>query len=140
MSFGYEEGSTCGRNGCTGAIELHEVEDCSCHLSAPCYEHTKPRAFCPDCGWEESDDHVINDYVVSVDKSSGVYRCWEPRKLDSSKIDWRNLPHSSCSMIKEGVYPPGTTREDVEKLVVGTFGGRFAQFGNGTFKYIAYTD
>lgn len=63
-----------------------------------------------------------------------------PRELDPTKIDWRNKPHTSATMIKEGVYPPTATREDVEKLVRGTFGGRFENFGDGRFKYIAYTD
>lgn len=43
-------------------------------------------------------------------------------------------------MIKEGVYPEHLTRQEVEKEVKGTFGGRFEHFGNGKFKYIAYTD
>jgi hypothetical protein len=62
------------------------------------------------------------------------------RKLDQTKIDFHSKPHSSCSMIKEGVYPKGTTREEVEAKVAGTFGGRFERFGCGEFRYIAYTD
>jgi hypothetical protein len=60
--------------------------------------------------------------------------------LNAAQIDWHNKTHSSASMIKEGVYPEGTTRSEVEELVRGTFGGRFEHFGNGKFKYIAYTD
>jgi len=62
------------------------------------------------------------------------------RQLDTSKIDWHDKPHSGCSMVKEGVYPEGTTREQVEAKVKGTFGGRFEQFGAGKFRYVAYTD
>jgi hypothetical protein len=83
---------------------------------------------------------VINDYVVNVDRSTDTYRTWTPRPLDPSKIDWRNLVHTHFTMIKEGVYPEGTTREEVEKLVRGTFGGRFEYFKDGKFKYIAHTD
>ena len=43
-------------------------------------------------------------------------------------------------MIKEGVYPEGMTKEQVREKVKGSFGGRFESFGNGKFKYIAYTD
>ncbi|VVD29199.1 hypothetical protein [Paraburkholderia dioscoreae] len=64
----------------------------------------------------------------------------QERALDSTKIDWRNKSHTSASTIKEGVYPATATREDVEKAVRGTFGGRFEHFGDGRFKYIAYTD
>jgi hypothetical protein len=43
-------------------------------------------------------------------------------------------------MLIDGVYPLGTTREEVVALVKGTFGGRFETFGNGKFRYVAYTD
>lgn len=62
------------------------------------------------------------------------------RKLDPTKIDFNRLPHSSCSMLIEGVCPEGTTQEEVRKLVDGTFGGRFEQWGGGKFRFIAYTD
>lgn len=48
--------------------------------------------------------------------------------------------HSSCSMIIEGTYVDGVTREEVTKAVAGTFGGRYQHFGAGKFSYIAYTD
>ena len=139
-NFGYCEGDTCLRNGCKGIIERHPVNNCSCHLSAPCCACTEPSGYCDDCGWEESEDEIINDYVVSTDKATGAYRSWEPRKLDPTKLDYHSKSHSSCSMIKEGVYPDGMDKEEVRKEVIGTFGGRFEHFGNGKFKYIAYTD
>jgi hypothetical protein len=43
-------------------------------------------------------------------------------------------------MIREGVYPDGTSQEQVRELVKGTFGGRFESFGGGKFRFIAYTD
>lgn len=61
-------------------------------------------------------------------------------ELDPTKISWKSKPHSNSSMIKEGIYPEGTSRQEVEKEVAGTFGGRFEHFGDGKFKYIAYTD
>ncbi len=63
-----------------------------------------------------------------------------PRPLDPRKIDYRIHAHSGSSQRCEGVYPDGTTREEVERCVRGTFGGRFERFGGGTFSYIAYTD
>lgn len=148
---GYEEGSTCCRNHCSGVIETHESDNCSCHLSAPCGSCTAPRNFCPGCGWEEEDDPetyqtTVNDYVVTVNKASGVYKSWEPRPLDPTRIDWRHASHSSCSMIKEGIYPEGTAMEDLMREIEGTFGGRFEYHSRpengrpGRFKYIAYTD
>ena len=66
------------------------------------------------------------------------------RVLDPTKVDFVSKLHSSCSMIKEGVYPQSgndaADREMVRKEVDGTFGGRFESFGGGRFKFIAYTD
>lgn len=64
----------------------------------------------------------------------------KPRQLDSTKIDYRSKMHTASTMIKEGVYPEGTQRGEVEAEVRGTFGGRFEQFGGGKFRYVAYTD
>ncbi len=140
LEFGYCEGDVCKRSGCVGVIKIHPVENCSCHISPPCGSCTEPREYCQECGWEQKDNFELNDYVCSVNKSTGVFYSYELRALDSSKIDWHSKSHSSCSMIKEGVYPQGTSFEEVEKEVRGTFGGRFEYFGNGKFKYIAYTD
>jgi len=65
---------------------------------------------------------------------------FDKTKLDKTKIDWyvKFLPY--YSELKVGVYPEGTTKEEVEKLVRGPFGGRFERFGNGEFSYVAYTD
>lgn len=144
---GWAEGDVCGRAGCAGIIETHPAENCSCHISPPCFACTAPRNFCPECGWEEADEpreYILNDYVVKEDQKTGVFLDWKPRPLDPTRIDYRSLPHSSCSMIKEGVYPPSgddaADRERVRQEVDGTFGGRFEYFGGGKFKFIAYTD
>lgn len=60
--------------------------------------------------------------------------------LDNTKVSWRAAPHTNSSMIKEGVYPLQLSSAEVEREVRGTFGGRFLQFGDGKFKYVAYTD
>ena len=57
-----------------------------------------------------------------------------------NKIRFRIERHSVSSQKCIGTYPEGSTREDVEKLVTGTFGGRLERFGAGHFVYIAYTD
>jgi hypothetical protein len=140
--LGYCEGDTCNRKGCSGVINAHPAENCSCHIAPPCSACTSPRNFCPACGWEESNDKVINDFVVQVDRKTGVHKSWVPRPLDNTKIDWRSSPHSNSSMIKEGVFQVGTDATEVRKCVDGTFGGRFEYFDkeNGKFKFIAYTD
>jgi hypothetical protein len=139
MKIGHEEGERCGRDGCDGVIEFTKSENCSCHISPPCYSCTSTYLHCPDCGWE-AEVQTINDYTVTVNTKSHVYEAWKPRPLDPTKIDWHNKTHTNASMIKEGVYPEGTPIEDVRKLVDGTFGGRFEYFSGGRFKFIAYTD
>ena len=136
---GTSEGDVCGRDGCDGRIEYTKPENCSCHISPSCSACTSTYLHCPECDWE-AEVQSLNDHIVTVNTKSHVYEAWRPRPLDPTKIDWHNKTHSSCSMIKEGVYPEGMTREQVEKEVRGTFGGGFEYFGGGRFKYIAYTD
>ena len=63
--LGYAEGERCNRHGCVGEMKEHQVEGCSCHLSAPCSSCTKERGYCPTCGAEVADEvlETFNDYV-----------------------------------------------------------------------------
>jgi hypothetical protein len=143
--LGYEEGEVCGREGCTGNVELESGEGCYCHISPPCGSCTDRKMKCSECDWTERDDPlVVNDpQVLYIGPTlADVYA--EPRRrvLDDTKISYRILPHSNSSQRVEGVFPPGTTREEVKKRVDGTFGGRFEKFDevNRTFVFIAQTD
>jgi hypothetical protein len=92
---------------------------------------------CPECGWTDEEEPEYRD----LSAAPGLFvREYKPRELDKTKIDYRIKSHSSCSQICEGVYPEGTTIDEVREKVKGSFGGRFEHFGNGRFKYIAYTD
>lgn len=128
------EGDTCGLNGCLGRLEYGSVYNCSCHISAPCSSCVTNPLRCTECGWID-DDELESSVLTSV---RSVAFC--PRELDSTKIDYRSRSHTHFTMIKEGVYPPGTTQGDVAAVVRGTFGGRFTSFSGGKFIYIAYTD
>lgn len=137
--LGYEEGSVCNRNGCCGVIAIHKSENCSCHIAPPCGSCCAPRGYCPECDWQEKDDPLVIMEVKTIYLPSG----WTDRVkrvLDPTKIDYRIEMHSSSSQLCIGVYPPTATRADVENRVCGTFGGRFESFGNGRFRYVAYTD
>ncbi|WP_031254266.1 hypothetical protein [Curvibacter lanceolatus] len=147
---GFCEGDTCGRDGCTGVINVHPSENCSCHISPPCHSCTSPRNFCPECGWEEADEPEP-EAKLQTQAEKDYWAEWRKEQeridslpLDNTKVSWRARSHSSCSMIKEGVYPQSgndsADREMVRKQVDGTFGGRFESFGKGKFKFIAYTD
>jgi len=143
VGFGDQVGAQCWRNGCAGIICERIVDGCcSCHISAPCGFCTTNREWCPECGWKASDhEYHFNGYIVTPGENpEDAWKSWKPRPLDPRQIDWHSRSHSNSSMIKEGVYPPGTTANDVVEKVRGTFGGRFESFGGGKFKYIAYTD
>lgn len=65
------------------------------------------------------------------------------RDLDRTKIDYISKSLGShCSTVKEGVFPPGTTRDEVRVHVSGSFGGHFHRWDEkkGEFYFIAYTD
>lgn len=49
---------------------------------------------------------------------------------------------STSSQRVTGTYDQNSdvTRQEIERAIKGTFGGRFVRFGNGQFEYIAYTD
>lgn len=49
-------GEQCGRNDCTGILEDHPVENCSCHINPPCGACIKDRTYCPVCQWEAQDE------------------------------------------------------------------------------------
>jgi hypothetical protein len=135
---GFLEGEKCGRDGCGGIIEEREVENCACHINPPCSACTTPREHCESCGWQAVDDPECQ---LTTPKHKGeIWKQPIPKPLDNTKIDWRAFSHTHFSMIKRGVYPAGTTRDEVIKKVQGTFGGRFNYFKDGKFEYVAYTD
>ena len=131
----FEEGDTCP--GChKGELYYPPVENCSCHLNAPCSACVNNRLICKECG-ESPEEPESKEIPIAPGLSTIEFR---PKPLDNTKIDWRSKMHTGSTMIKEGVYPEGTTRDEVREVVNGTFGGRFEQFGGGKFKFIAYTD
>ncbi|PWJ88399.1 hypothetical protein C8D77_111122 [Mesorhizobium loti] len=140
-NLGYADGDTCNREGCMGTIAFHASENCSCHINPPCFSCTSVTAFCPVCEWEEKDDPLVVQEIASIHFGSGfAYVERKKRVLDPTKIDYLIEMHSSASQKVIGVYPEGTSRQEVEARVKGTFGGRFNSFKDGRFEYIAYTD
>jgi len=137
--FGQEEGDTCWRNGCQGRISVWPVENCSCHIHPPCGSCTEAREHCPVCDWRAKDDTDYR-FVPTEFYGLSIRETVKPTPLDPRKIDYRIKGHSNASQLCEGVYPETATMEEVELRVRGTFGGRFESFGNGRFRYIAYTD
>jgi hypothetical protein len=142
MNLGIEAGEICNREGCKGVIEEHPKDrSCSCHIAPPCSSCVDDRHYCPECDWQGIEDQ--RSYKPPTSDTYNVATGWveyAKRELDNTKIDYRIIPHTHFTQICEGVYPVGTTKEQVTEKVRGTFGGRFSYFANGKFKYIAYTD
>jgi hypothetical protein len=131
-----EEGDKCPERKCDGIMFFPKSENCSCHISPPCGSCADIKLTCRDCGYEE-----IPEPHHWIEVAPGLsMREDAPRPLDSSKIDYRTKLHTASTQICEGVYPEGTTRDQVQAVVDGTFGGRFEYFSEGKFKFIAYTD
>jgi hypothetical protein len=130
-----EEGDSCPV--CHhGKMDWPATKNCICHINPPCSACTDKKLTCQSCGYED-DPPKFKDVCVAPGL---LMREYAPRPFDKTKVDYRTKSHTGFSMIKYGVYPSGMSREDVEKVVKGTFGGRFTNFGNGEFEYIAYTD
>ena len=139
--LGFLDGEICNRDGCDGIIEQSEIDSCSCHINPPCPACTEPRGYCPKCDWDEKEEPVVIPKTTEADKKFlAELIANRDKPLDNTKINWKSYSHTHFSMIKEGVYPEGTTKAEVLNKVNGTFGGRFEHFGNGRFKFIAYTD
>ena len=130
-----EEGCNCPE--CKeGILDWVSNGNCSCHINPPCSACVDALLTCDKCGFQEEQEKVIS----VLNSAPFTLRVYFPQVIDENKINWTYESHTHFSMIKKGTYPDGMSREDVEKEVKGTFGGRFEQFGNGKFRYIAYTD
>ena len=141
-NHGIESGETCNRNGCKGIIDETEKRGCSCHINPPCSACTEPRAFCPSCGWDDADEReeYESNRKHSSEYAPDFFKVRTIADLDKSKIDYLYRPHTHFTMIKEGVFPIGTSKEELLNEIRGTFGGRFEYLTENRFKYVAYTD
>lgn len=144
IEFGYLKGEKCNRDSCSGVIEEYESESgCSCHINPPCSHCTDSRSYCPECDWDGREEQM--EYESKMSATTYIpfeYKTKTIEDLDTTKVDWIYSSHTHFSMIKEGVFPSGMSKDDVKKEVNGTFGGRFVYFDNNKcrFKFIAYTD
>ncbi|MCP9290046.1 hypothetical protein [Gracilimonas sediminicola] len=138
--IGFEAGEICNRNGCKGIIEVHDVEGtCSCHINPPCSYCTHPKEYCAECDWSAEKEQYESE-KSRVKQKPWNFKIKTIDDLDKSKIDWIVKTHTHFTMICDGVYPDGTTKEEVREKVKGTFGGKFTRFENGRFTFTAYTD
>lgn len=136
----YEEGDICPE--ChKGVLEYSPVENCSCHINPPCSACTDRFLLCPDCNFEPDEPDYKDVPITPFEYGVGIsMREYKPKPLDNTEIDYHTEMHTHFSQKVKGVYPAGTTPDEVRKAVGGTFGGRFTYFQDGKFEFIAYTD
>lgn len=148
-NVGLVDGEICNRNGCKGIIEIQRPEgSCSCHTNPPCSYCTDANYYCPECEWDHNEECLEKENKERKNSKTKVQEFvnnyWGKEitidDLDKTKISYISKPHTHFTMKKIGVYPPGTTRDEIYEKIKGSFGGRFEQINNGTFTFIAYTD
>lgn len=64
MDEEWPEGEDCYDRKCDGVYVLDDVENCSCHISAPCHGHLNTKLVCSECAitpeeWSEEVDHTM---------------------------------------------------------------------------------
>jgi len=64
MSRKYEEGDRCPYGDCDGTLEYPPVENCSCHIVAPCSACTDSLLTCKICGWVNDGSTILNHRVI----------------------------------------------------------------------------
>lgn len=151
--LGFLKGETCNRGQCEGIIDEHEKDgSCSCHLNPPCSFCVDSTEYCPLCGWEGIEeqkkpaDYSYSNFIHyhkqqnKIEEHRNTLLKMMKGELPITGFDYINESHTHFSMIKKGVYPADMPKAQLVEKIKGTFGGRFTEYGNGKFTYIAYTD
>lgn len=76
------EGDQCPDPACSGTMQFRPVENCSCHISPPCFACTTNPLVCSECGEEASQfsdadlyvsDACLSDTHTSLNETLGSY-------------------------------------------------------------------
>lgn len=142
---GHLQGEVCNRLGCKGVIDEHEKDGCSCHISPPCSNCIRDAHYCPECEWsgeEEQNEHYKKMKQYYKDNPPKEMKVKTLADLDNNKIDYIRTFTGYYGYVYEGVFPEGTTLDEVKKEIgwYEYFGGIVYKFGNGKFKIKKYTD
>lgn len=88
--YGYEEGETCNRQGCTGAIEIEDYTCCCSTTSTPpCGACENAKLTCDECGWVEGDDEKFGTpgFIIGKGIISHTWEIIDDRKEDLIEVD-----------------------------------------------------
>jgi len=125
-----EEGDTCSKCG-QGLMHFKPVENCSCHLHAPCSACVDNRLACDNCGWED-----LEPAHEPVASAPGAVDPWQEWRVEQAAIRERGFtfPHggrvfnvshdgrSGSTHVVSGCYEGPVTADDI-----------ISHFGSGTF-------
>jgi len=143
-----EEGCKCPECG-DGTMEYPRVENCSCHLCAPCSACVDNRIKCDDCGFEEPEPEPL----PSLTKEQEAYWAEERKRWEESRSRGHKLPgggriynchhdgSSGSTMVWTGQYEGEVTAKEIrDHFGDGTFGHRGPTISGGRFTYTLITD
>ncbi len=134
-----EENDNCPA-GCGGVMKFH-IENCSCHISAPCSACVYAPLVCNKCG-EEYEEEC--EPVKAIPTTNNLWWIQKPRTEEERFADipdnsfgyWKE-PNKGWGMAVFGKYPEGmTANEIIQKCGVCEYGlPRFKYFKDGRFKF-----
>lgn len=132
-------------NGCEIDLVLSPVENCSCHIAAPCGACMSQTLTCPECGWTELPPRAVPaepwrhigggiSERVAIRPSADL---GDGKRL----FDYDYNSCSGSTMVYRGRYEgPVTGADIIAYFGDGTFGHRGPTLANGAFTYTKITD
>lgn len=148
MKTEFEEGGCCPDAECFGILQYPPVQNCSCHINAPCSPCVDNRLKCPDCSWIEPEPEYIQPSQAEKDGWAKYMANWEDARRRGHTFahggrifNMREDGRSGSTMVFSGDYEGPVTAADIlEYLGDGTFGHRGPSFSGGRFSYTKITD
>ena len=137
-----EEGGKCPE--CReGEMHFPAVENCSCHICAPCSKCTDNQLTCKLCGWEFMPPAPVDTWRSA---GPGIFISHTVRpsvELGEGKrlFDFNFNSSSGSTMEYKGKCTPNVTTADILAYFgSGTFGHRGPSIHNGRFTFTKITD
>lgn len=144
-----EEGSICPIHGCDGVMQFPPVENCSCHINAPCSACTDNQLTCNVCAYVEESEDTYVPPTEEQQKQWAAERAEYQRRFEEGYV-WQSgvrvyrVTHdgsSGSTHVIRGCYDGTlTAAEIIEHFGDGTFGHRGPHITADTFEYIKVTD
>lgn len=136
-----DEGGKCPE--CDGVMGFPKVENCSCHITAPCGACTSVKLTCDKCGWEQQErtPEIIERHIGGGISERFIKNTRTDLGGGKVLLDYDYDSSSGSTMVWSGRYQGPVTPEDIIAYFGdGTFGHRGPSIGGGKFSYTKITD